>query len=130
MKKLIDPLSSMVYPPEEVRKAFDSLLKLPADHPCSISNNGKVKIEFVDYSGKQRIKAPLKRRFWYFVTLGKWGDLYHYKHVPMRKYYPVLDNRTSYAHQMLYGKPVHRDYDFLGAAIINCRCSMKPIKEK
>lgn len=98
------------------------IAKSPINPPSRI--DGMIKIDFVDFCVTERIKSPVIRLFWYFITFGKWGERYHYKHVSMRKYFPVLDNRTSYAHQMLYGKPVLRDYDFVKSAMVDCKCTI------
>ncbi len=82
----------------------------------------KVKLDFVDYSGSEKIKAPLSRVFWYFVTLGKWGERYHFRHVRMRKYFHNMDERLKWS--------LNRDArPFMNEALeipksINCRCSI------
>lgn len=90
--------------------------------------NNKVKIEFIDISGKERIKAPFNRRFWYFVTLGKYGEKHHYKHVMVRKYFAVMDNRAKHVHQIFNGQLKRKNFGFVRNAVFNCRCSIDVIK--
>ena len=85
------------------------------------------KIETVDFSGTKRIKAPLPRLLWYFVTLGKWGERYHYKHVPMRRYFSVMDKRLT-ININANARPFMRAMDEIRT--FNCRCSTIKVKLK
>lgn len=65
------------------------------------------------------IKAPLKRRFWYRLTFGKYGELWHKQHYMVNVFRANIDNRLRYAHSLYYGKPGAKAPTF-----INCRCSV------
>lgn len=66
------------------------------------------------------IKAPLKRRFWYRLTLGKWGELWHKQHYMVNVFHAHMDNRTKYAHSLWDGVPYGQGDS---PNFINCRCS-------
>ena len=87
----------------------------------------KVRILFNNYSGKQKINAPLKRIFWYFLTFGKCGERYHYQHVMMRKYFPLLDDRTTTRFRHLNRATKAAGIAFNRLNHINCRCSIKSL---
>ena len=91
----------------------------------------KRKIETTLVAREEVIKAPLKRRFWYRLTFGKWGELHHRKHVMKIKFWTTVDNRVPYAHSIFDGVIGKRPPSFIVPAMVNCRCVMsKIIKDK
>ena len=88
-----------------------------------VNKMNKVKIETIDFSGKQKIKAPFSRRFWFFVSFGKYGENHHYKHVMMRKYFAAFDARIDNKHTVKNGRLFMKKPAFFGGGPINCRCS-------
>ena len=86
------------------------------------------RILFNDYSGKERIKAPLHRLLWYFVTFGLCGERHHYKHVTIRKYFTVNDSRITInirAIDNLSEKLMFVESAMKPPSTINCRCSVR-----
>lgn len=85
------------------------------------------KIEYIDLPSKEKINAPTGRMVWYFLSFGLWGERYHYKHVTIRKYFSVPDNRLSIDLRAVdnasrvFAKTVSRINH------INCRCTPKRI---
>jgi len=49
--------------------------------------------------------APYNRIFWYILTLGKCGELHHYKHKMVTKFIIEINNNLPYAHQLRHGVP-------------------------
>lgn len=87
----------------------------------------KHKIKTTLVAQEEVIKAPLNRRFWYRLTFGKWGELYHRKHVMKIKFWTVMDNRTPYVHNIFDGVIGRKPPSFIAPAIINCRCVMAEV---
>jgi len=86
------------------------------------------RIKAHDFSGKERIKAPLNRLLWYFVSFGKFGERHHYKHIAMREYFSVVDDRLTInisAIDNLSGKLEYFKQLTKSPSTINCRCAMR-----
>tara|TARA_R110002124_G_scaffold272158_1_gene441198 strand:+ start:3314 stop:3601 length:288 start_codon:yes stop_codon:yes gene_type:complete len=87
-----------------------------------------VKIKTLDFSGKERINAPLNRLLWYFVSFGKFGERYHYKHIVIRKYFSAIDDRLTInisAIDNLSGKLEYFKQSTKPPSTINCRCAIR-----
>ena len=85
-------------------------------------------LQTITFSGTRRKDAPLIRMFWHFVTFGNWGERYHYSHVPMKRYFTVMDKRLTINIQA-NTRPFMQAMK--GIDLINCRCAMvEVIKEQ
>jgi len=47
-----------------------------------------------------RVRAPINRLFWYVITLGKWGERYHYRHKMVTRMVFSIVNSLPYAHNL------------------------------
>ena len=88
------------------------------------------RIKTQDFSGTKRIKAPLTRLLWYFVTFGKWGERHHYKHVPMRRYFSVTDKRLAIKINVNASPFMKAMNEINEMKMFNCRCSTVKVKLK
>tara|TARA_R110000850_G_scaffold144939_1_gene267017 strand:+ start:357 stop:653 length:297 start_codon:yes stop_codon:yes gene_type:complete len=85
------------------------------------------KIKITQESRERVIKAPIDRRFWYRLTFGKWGELFHKQHYMVNVFHSNMDNRTKHAHSLQAGFPYKEEGSSLDPSnrpIFNCRCSL------
>jgi hypothetical protein len=85
------------------------------------------KIKITQESRERVIKAPLIRRVWYILTLGKCGELFHKQHYVVNVFHANMDNRTSGGGPGGGGVP----YGIRGSSLdptnrpyLNCRCAI------
>lgn len=90
----------------------------------------KRNINITKEARERAIKAPLKRRFWYRLTFGKYGELFHKQHYMVNVFHANIDNRLKYAHSLWDGVPYMEEGNsrgFTRSGFINCRCSIEKI---
>jgi hypothetical protein len=88
------------------------------------------KIKITQESRERVIKAPLHRRFWYRLTLGKWGELLNKQHYMVNVFHANMDNRTRYAHSLWDGVPYGIGDNGYRPNAFNCCCAISKVGVK